>query len=126
LKDKKKEEWEALSDEEKAKPTEGKAAEIVGVKPIEKIDGDKVVFLDKDGKPTIEKTKEEIIGKGEAPKAEGQEDLVKKLGELKAKKPEEIKKVASYVDFINDEKNKDKIAEIEKIMGEGGEEKAQA
>jgi hypothetical protein len=126
LKDKKKEEWEALSDEEKAKPTEGKAAEIVGVKPIEKIDGDKVVFLDKDGKPTIEKTKDEIVGKGEAPKAEGQEDLVKKLGDLKAKKPDEIKKVASYVDFISDEKNKDKIAEIEKIIGEGGEEKAQA
>ena len=44
------------------------------MKPIEKIDGDKVVFLDKDGKPTIEKTKDEIVGKGEAPKAEGQED----------------------------------------------------
>lgn len=125
LKDKKKEEWEALSDEEKANPGEGKAAEIVGVKAIEKIDGDKVTFLDKDGKPTIVKTMAEIVGKGEAPKAEGQEDLVKKLGELKTKKPEEIKKVASYVDFISDEKNKDKIAEIEKIIGEGGE-KAQA
>lgn len=125
LKDKKKEEWEALSDDEKAKPAEGKAAEIVGVKPIEKIEGDKVTFLDKDGKPTIVKTLAEIVAKGEAPKAEGQEDLVKKLGELKAKKPEEIKKVASYVDFINDEKNKDKVAEIEKIMG-AGEEKAQA
>lgn len=125
LKDKKKEEWEALSDEEKAKPGEGKAAEIVGVKPIEKIDGDKVTFLDKDGKPTILKTLAEIVAKGEAPKAEGQEDLVKKLGDLKAKKPEEIKKVASYVDFISDEKNKDKVAEIDKIIG-AGEEKAQA
>ena len=126
LKDKKKEEWEALSDEEKANPSEGKAAEIVGVKAIEKIEGDNVTFLDKDGKPTIVKTLDEIVGKGEAPKAEGQEDLVKKLGELKAKKPEEIKKVASYVDFINDEKNAAKVAEIEKIIGEGGEEKAQA
>jgi hypothetical protein len=52
---------------------------------------------------------------GEA-KAEGQEDLVKKLGELKTKKPDDIKKVASFVDFIGDEKNKDKIAELEKIM----------
>lgn len=52
---------------------------------------------------------------GEA-KAEGQEDLVKKLGELKTKKPDDIKKVASFVDFISDEKNKDKITELEKIM----------
>lgn len=56
---------------------------------------------------------------GEA-KAEDQEDLSKKLGELKTKKPEDIKKVSSYVNFISDEKNKDKIAEIEKIIG-GGE-----
>lgn len=126
LQDKEKAEWEALSDDEKKNPTEGKAAEIVGVKPIEKIEGDNIVFLDKDGKPNIKKEKDKIMGKAEAPKAEGQEDLVKKLGELKSKKPEEIKKVASYVDFINDEKNKDKVAEIEKIIGAGGEEKAQA
>jgi hypothetical protein len=53
-------------------------------------------------------------------KAEGQEDLVKKLGDLKTKDPESIKKVGSYVDFISDEANKDKVAEIDKIIG-GGE-----
>ena len=54
-------------------------------------------------------------------KAEGQEDLVKKLGDMKTKKPEDIKKVGTFVDFISDEANKDKIAEIDKIIG--GEEK---
>jgi hypothetical protein len=121
LKDKKKEEFDALTDEEKKNPTEGKAAEIVGIKKIEKIEGDKVTFLDKEGKPTILKTLAEIMGKTEAvEKAEGQEDLVKKLGELKTKKPEDIKKVSSYVDFMSDEKNAAKVAEIEKIIGEGG------
>jgi hypothetical protein len=118
-KDKKKEEFDALTDEEKKNPTEGKAAEIVGVKKIEKLEGDKVTFLDKDGKPTIIKTLAEIIGKSEGEQAQGQEDLVKKLGELKSKKPEDIKKVSSYVDFMSDEKNADKVAEIEKIIGEG-------
>ena len=54
-------------------------------------------------------------------KAEGQEDLVKKLGDMKTKKPEDIKKVGTFVDFISDEANKDKVAEIDKIIG--GEEK---
>jgi len=55
---------------------------------------------------------------GEA-KTEDQDELVKKLGEIKTKKPEDIKKVNSYVDFISDENNKDKVAEIDKILGAG-------
>jgi hypothetical protein len=46
----------------------------------------------------------------------GQEDLVKKLGELKAKKPDEIKRVSSFVDFVSKDENKPKLVEIEKIM----------
>ena len=49
------------------------------------------------------------------------EDLVKKLSDMKTKKPEDIKKVGSFVDFISDDKNKDKVAEIDKIIGGGGE-----
>lgn len=115
-----KEEFDALTDEEKKAPTEGKAAEIVGVHAIEKIEGDNFTFKDSKG-VDFTKTKAEILGKavgGE--KAEGQEDLVKKLGDMKAKSPDDIKKVSSYVDFISDEKNAAKIAEIEKIIGEGG------
>ena len=59
--------------------------------------------------------------KTEEVKAEGQEDLVKKLSDMKTKKPEDIKKVGTFVDFISDEANKDKVAEIEKIMGAGAE-----
>ena len=54
-------------------------------------------------------------------KAEGQDDLVKKLSDMKTTKPDDIKKVGTFVDFISDEANKDKVAEIDKIIG-GGEE----
>jgi hypothetical protein len=36
---------------------------------------------------------------------------------MKSKKPEDIAKVGKFVDFISDEANKDKVAEIEKIIG---------
>jgi hypothetical protein len=115
--------WDALTDDDKKKPNEGKMkelqAEAIGIKKISKIEGDKVSFEGAD----FTKTMDDILMKTEEVKAEGQEDLVKKLGDLKTKKPEDIKKVGSFVDFISDEANKDKVAEIEKIMGgtEGGE-----
>ena len=118
---KKKEEFDALTDDEKKKPTEGKAKEIVGVKKIEKIEGDKVTFLDKNKKPTISKTLKEIIGKVEG---EGEEDLQHFFDEIESglkDKPEELKKVSKYVDFMSDEKNKAEAEEIEKIIS-GGEE----
>jgi|LauGreDrversion4_2_1035121.scaffolds.fasta_scaffold135157_1 hypothetical protein len=109
--------WDALTDDDKKKPNEGKMkelqAEAIGIKKISKIEGDKVSFEGAD----FTKTMGDILMKTEEVKAEGQEDLVKKLGDLKTKKPEDIKKVGSFVDFISDEANKDKVAEIEKIMG---------
>jgi hypothetical protein len=63
LQGKTKEEWTKLTDDEKKKPTEGNAAKIVGVHKISKIDGDKFTLLDKDDKPTIQKTGAEIVGK---------------------------------------------------------------
>lgn len=94
-------------------------AEGIGIKKVSKIEGDKISFEDAD----FTKTKADILVKIEGVKAEGQEELVKKLGEIKAKKPEDIKKVSDYVDFISDEKNKDKVVEIDKILKaeEGGE-----
>ena len=63
-----------------------------------------------------------ILMKAEAEKAEGQEDLVKTLGEVKAKNPEAIKKMSDIAKLYQDpESNKDKIAEIEKQLG-GAEE----
>lgn len=63
-----------------------------------------------------EKGEEVDSYKFEEVKAEGQEDLVKKLGELKAKKPDDIPKVSKYIDFISDEANKGKVEEIDKII----------
>jgi hypothetical protein len=111
--------WEALTDDEKKKPNEGKMKELqtdgIGIKKISKIEGDKISFEGAD----FTKTMDDLLMKSEV-EAEGQEDLVKKLGDLKTKKPEDIKKVGTYVDFISDEANKDKVAEIDKIIG-GGE-----
>ena len=112
--------WDALTDDDKKKPNEGKMkelqAEAIGIKKISKIEGDKVSFEGAD----FTKTMGDILMKTEEVKAEGQEDLVKKLGDLKTKNPENIKKVGTFVDFISDEANKDKVAEIDKIIG-GGE-----
>jgi len=60
-KDKKKEEWDALSDKEKENPEEGKAKDIVAVNKLVKIDGDKYKIETEDGKE-IEKKSSEIIG----------------------------------------------------------------
>jgi hypothetical protein len=117
--------WDALTDDDKKKPNEGKMKELqadeIGIKKISKIEGDKVSFEGAD----FTKTMADILMKTEEVKAEGQEDLVKKLGDLKTKNPESIKKVGTFVDFISDEANKDKVAEIDKIIG-GGEEAAGA
>jgi hypothetical protein len=125
-KDKKKEEWDALTDEEKKDPNGEKAKEIVGVHKIEKIEGDNFTFKDNEG-VEFTKIKADILGKAEAAKVEGQEDLTKKLGEMKTKNPDDIKKVSSYVDFIGKEENKAKVEEIDKIIGGGtqGESAAQ-
>ena len=119
-KDKEKTEWDALTDEEKKDPEGEKAKEIVGVHKIEKIEGDNFTFKDSDNNDFI-KTKADILGKAEGAQAEGQEDLTKKLGDMKAKNPDDLKKVSSYVDFIGKEENKVKVEEIDKIIGGGAQ-----
>lgn len=113
--------WDALTDDDKKKPNEGKMkelqAEAIGIKKISKIEGDKISFEGAE----FTKTMGDILMKTEEAKAEGQDDLVKKLSDMKTKKPEDIKKVGSFVDFISDDKNKDKVVEIDKIIGGGGE-----
>lgn len=114
-------EWKKITDDEKLKPNEGKMKEIqdkemIGIKKIKQIAGDVISFEDAD----FTKKMDDLLGRIEA-KAEGQEELVKKLGELKTKKPEDINKVNKFVDFISDEKNKDKVVELDKILNAGGE-----
>jgi hypothetical protein len=115
------ESWKKITDDDKKKPNEGPMKDLIdkeeiGIKKISKIEGDKVSFEEAD----FTKTMADILGKVEG-QVEGEEDLQKKLGDLKDK-PEELKKVSKYVDFMSDEKNKAKAAEIEKIIGEGEEE----
>lgn len=108
--------WDKLTDEEKKNPT-AKAEEIqIGIKVIKKVDGDNISFEDADGK-TFVKTKGDILGIAEV-KAEGQEDLVNTLKDIKGKNPDAIKKIDSISKLYADpEANKDKIAEIEKLIG---------
>jgi hypothetical protein len=118
LKDKKKEEYDP-----KKKPEE--QTDIVGVKKIEKIDGDKYFFKTTDGKDFF-KTKLEIMGKSEAaPAGENAKKVADSLGKIKADE-EKMGKVATFADFIQDEANKDKLAEIEKIITGGQAPAAQA
>ena len=110
--------WDALTDEQKKAPTTDAAAKlIVNVKKVDKIEGDNYTFTGKDGKPIV-KTSADIVGKSGA--VAGEDPTAKKdafLNYLKTDKtPEEIKKVASFVDFINKPENAAKYAEIEKII----------
>ena len=109
MKDKKKEEYD-----EKKKPEEQK--EVVGVKKIEKIEGDKIFFKAQDGEDII-KTKLEIMGKSEGGVAgENAKKAQEALGKIKQDE-EKMGKVATFAEFIQNDANKDKIAEIEKLMG---------
>ncbi len=119
----KQEDWDKLTDDEKKKPEEGKMKDLqneqIGIKKISKIEGDKISFEDAD----FTKEKGDLLMKSEAPKAEGQEDLVKTLGDVKAKNPDAIKKIGDIARIYQEpDKNKDKIAEIEKQLGGEGEE----
>ncbi len=118
----KQEDWDKLTDDDKKKPEEGKMKELqaeqIGIKKISKIEGDKVSFEDAD----FTKEMGDILMKSEVEKAEGQEDLVKTLADVKTKNPDAIKKMGDIAKLYQDpDKNKDKIAEIEKQLG-GGEE----
>lgn len=109
--------WDALTDEQKKVPTTDPAAKlIVNVKKVDKIEGDNYTFTGKDGK-TIVKTSADIIGKSGA-EVGGVDTTAKLKADLGAleQKPEQMKKVASFVDFINKPENADKYAEIEKII----------
>jgi len=112
LKDKKKEEYD-----DKKKPEE--QTNIIGVKPIDTLNDqnkpDSVVFLDKDGKPTIKKSYAEIIGPGEAD-GDNAKKAAEVLGKIKQDE-EKMGKVVKFAEFMQDDKNKDKVTEIEKMMG---------
>ena len=111
-------EWGKITDEEKKKPEEGKMKdlqdkEMIGIKKVKEIKGEDVSFEDAD----FTKKTSDLLGKVEA-KAEGQDDLVNTLKDVKTKNPEAIKKIDSIAKMYQEpDKNKDKITEIDKLIG---------
>lgn len=129
LKGKTKEDFDKLTDEQKKKPGEAPASDIVGLKEIVALNDqnkpDSVTFNDKDDKPTIKKSYAEILGPAEGTEEQRSEEAkqaAEELGKIKADS-DKMKKVANFAKFLQDEKNKDKVAEVEKILS-GGQEPA--
>jgi hypothetical protein len=110
--------WDALSDDDKKKPSEGKIKDletegIIGTMKISKLDGEKVNF---EG-ASFTKLTSDILMKIEATKVEGQEELVTSLKDLKDKNPDAIKKIDDITKIYTEpETNKTKIEEIDKII----------
>jgi hypothetical protein len=111
--------FDALTDEDKKKTTEGKVKELetneeIGVKKISKIEGEKVNFEGAE----FTKLTSDILMKVGATTVEGQEDLTNTLKELKGKNADAIQKMDDIAKiFMDPEANKEKIEEIEKIIG---------
>lgn len=111
--------WDKITEDDKKKPNEGKIKELqdkdqIGTKKISKIEGEKISFENAD----FTKNMDEILMKVEVTeKTEGQEELTKTLGDMKTKNPEGITKLTNIANLYKDpEANKEKIAEIEKIL----------
>lgn len=83
-------------------------------KPIIKMEDDTLTFQDQEGKE-FTKLKSEVVKVKEEAEQGKPEDITTKLKAIKDK-PEDLKKVDSYLDFISKEENRDKIEEIEKII----------
>lgn len=111
--------WDALTDDDKKTPTEGKVKAIetkeeIGIKKISKIEGEKINFEGAD----FTKLTSDILMKIEVSQVTGQEDLVNTLKDLKTKNPDSIQKIDDISKLYADPVvNKAKIEEIEKIIG---------
>jgi hypothetical protein len=113
--------WDALTDDDKKKPNEGKINDLetkeeIGTKKISKIEGEKVSFEGAD----FTKLTSDILMKIEVNAVAGQEDLTNTLKDLKTKNADAIQKIDDisklYMDPVA---NKEKIEEIEKAIGGG-------
>jgi len=100
------------------KKTPEEQTEVVGVKKINSLNDqdkeDSVVFLDKDGQPSIKKSYDEIIGAAKA--GAGNEQKAKDaLGKIKGD-DEKMGKVAKFADFLANA-TPEQQAELDKIIG---------
>lgn len=77
-------------------------------------DGDIKVSIENDKAGEVEKNLDEITGEAES---ESEVELQKKMTDVIKTKPELVKKILNFTNFISDEKNKDKVAKIDQILG---------
>ena len=87
------------------------------IKNVEiKDDGSIEVSIENDKVGTIKKDLTEITAAGDDVDV-SEDDLPKKLAEVQTKRPDDIKKVSNFVDFISNDTNKENSDKIYKIMG---------
>ncbi len=91
---------------------------------VRKIEGNVVTIFNAKLNAEIKKTKDDIIGKStveeeRAEETEAAKQTAETLGKMKQDE-DKMKSVNKFAQFLQDEKNKDKVAEIEKILS-GGE-----
>ena len=77
-------------------------------------DGEILVSIETDKAGDIKKNLTDITGEAEG---EAEVDLQKKMTDILKNKPDEVRRILSFTNFISDDKNKDKVVDIEKIMG---------
>lgn len=86
---------------------------------VRKIDGENITIFNSKLNAEIKKTKTDIIGKaesGEEQKGENAKKAAEQLGKIKGDE-DKMGQVAKFAEFIQNDANKDKIAEIQKILG---------
>ena len=87
------------------------------IKNVEiKDDGSIEVSIENDKVGIIKKDLTEITAAGDDVDV-SEDDLPKKLAEVQTKRPDAIKKVSNFVDFISNDTNKENSDKIYKIMG---------
>jgi flagellar hook protein FlgE len=77
-------------------------------------DGKILVSIENDKVGEIKKNITDITGEAES---ESEADLKKKMTEILKNKPEEVKRILKFTNFISDENNKDQVVKINKILG---------
>ena len=126
LKDKTKDDYNKLSDDAKKAPeTNEDARQVVGVKELADIDSKKndneVIFNDRDGKPTIIKTYDQLIGVAPQEQQGGNDEDLQNIENTLKEKPDLAKNTKAFIDFVSNDANKDKLDDLYKMIGNGGE-----
>lgn len=101
------------------KKKDGKGEAEGEIEKIE-IDGDNIeVTIKNDKVGEIKKDIDELVTGDDDKESDDEVELQDKMTTVLKTKPDLVKKILSFTNFISDENNVDKVAEIEKIISEG-------